>query len=191
LVFLVHRIEGVDTMCILVGDKRRTLLEIPGARLDNPSYAPSGHIVYAREGSNPGVYAVPFSLDKLDLAGEPFMVDPEGSLPGTSKDGALAMVRGTGQGLTQMVWVDHAGKILETIGQPMREMAGILLSPDGKSVAVSADENNNRDVWIQDLARGTRTRLTFDPALDFPMSWSPGGDQLFFLNGTVGSTTIQ
>jgi Tol biopolymer transport system component len=58
-------------------------------------------------------------------------------------------------------------------------------------VALSADENNNRDVWIQDLARGTRTRLTFDTALDYPLAWSPSGDRVFYVEGVGGAPAIR
>jgi dipeptidyl aminopeptidase/acylaminoacyl peptidase len=190
LIFGIHRTEGVDTLALLSGKTRKVLLQIPGARLDNPTYSSTGHIVYAREGGNAGIYAVPFSPEKLELMGEPFLVDPEGSLPSVSVDGTLAFVRGAGQGVTHLVWVDRAGKVLEPVGQPMREIFTPVLSPDGRKVAVSADENGNRDVWIEDIARGTRTRLTFDPSLDFPQAWSPAGDRVFFINGPIGSGTI-
>jgi len=190
LLYVVHRAEGADTMEVLTGKTRKILLQINGARLDNPAYAPSGHIVYAREGNNGGIYAVPFSLDKLELTGDSFLLDPDGSLPSVSNDGTLAYVRGAAHTLSQMVWVDRAGKMLEKVGQPQHEILFPLLSPDGKRVALSADDNNNRDVWIQDLARGTRTRLTFDPSPDYPLAWSPSGDVLFYLVGTAGAGTL-
>ena len=190
LLYVVHRAEGADTMEVLVGKNRKVLLQIPGARLDNPSYVASGHIVYAREGNNAGIYAAPFSLDKLELTGDSFLLDPDGSLPSVSKDGSLAYVRGAAHTLSQMVWVDRAGKVLEKAGQPQREVLVPLLSPDGKRVAVSADDNNNRDIWIQDLTRGTRTRLTFDTTAEYPVAWSPSGDRFFYMAGTVGTGTL-
>jgi Tol biopolymer transport system component len=183
IIFIVHRAEGPDTMALLSGKVRKTLMQVAGARLDNPSYSPTGHIVYSREGSNAGVWAVPFSLEKLDLAGEPFLIDPDGGLPSQSKDGTLALVPGAGHGLTQMVWLDRSGKILEPIGQPQREIFTPRLSPEGRRVAVSADENNNRDIWIHDIARQTRTRLTFDPSIDLMEVWSPQGDRVYFGDG--------
>ncbi len=35
-----------------------------------------------------------------------------------------------------------------------------------------------RDVWIYDLARGLRNRLTFDPEDDLDAKWSPDGRTL-------------
>ena len=191
LIFVVHRVEGPDTLALFTGKKRQVLMQIPGARIDNPSYSPTGHIVYSREGNNAGIYAVPFSLDKLELTGEPFLVEPDGSMPSQSQDGTLIYVQGAAHALNQLVWVDRSGKVLEKAGQPQREINSPIVSPDGRKVALSADENNNRDVWIQDLARGTRTRLTFDTALDFPVAWSPSGDRVFFVEGLGGAPAIR
>jgi eukaryotic-like serine/threonine-protein kinase len=191
LIFVVHRVEGPDTLTVLSGKSRHVLLQIPGARIDNPSYSPTGHIVYSREGSNAGIYAVPFSLEKLELTGEPFLVEADGALPSQSKNGLLVYVQGAAHALNQMVWVDQSGKVLEKAGQPQREITAPVISPDGRKVALSADENNNRDVWIQDLARGTRTRLTFDTALEYPLAWSPAGDRVFFVEGVGGNPAIR
>ncbi|MCI0568769.1 MAG: hypothetical protein L0Z52_11400, partial [Acidobacteria bacterium] len=191
LLFVVHRAEGPDTLALLSGRSRNVLLQIPGARIDNPSYSPTGHIVYSREGSNAGIYAVPFSLEKLEVTGEPFLVEADGGLPSQSRDGMMIYVQGASHVLNQMVWVDRSGKVLEKTGQEQREIVAPVISPDGRKVAVSADENNNRDVWIQDLARGTRTRLTFDPSFDFPSAWSPAGDRVFFIEGLGGVSTIK
>jgi len=191
LLFVVHRVEGSDTLALLSNKKRRVLIQIPGARIDNPSYSTTGHIVYSREGSNAGIYAVPFSLEKLEVVGEPFLVEADGGVPSQSRDGMLIYVQGASHVLNQMVWVDRSGKVLEKTGQEQREIMAPIVSPDGRKVALSADENNNRDVWIQDLARGTRTRLTFDPAADFPLAWSPAGDRVFFVEGLGGVSTIK
>jgi serine/threonine-protein kinase len=39
---------------------------------------------------------------------------------------------------------------------------------------------NNRDVWILDITRGTRTRLTFDPGGDDSPCWFPSGDRIAY-----------
>lgn len=49
-------------------------------------------------------------------------------------------------------------------------------SPDGGRIAVAAAG----DIWIHDLARGTNTRLTFDPANDVEPLWTPDGERLVF-----------
>jgi len=53
------------------------------------------------------------------------------------------------------------------------------LSPDGRRIAFSRVVGGNWDIWLMDL-RGTMSRLTSDPSLDFYPVWSPDGRQIFF-----------
>jgi Tol biopolymer transport system component len=63
------------------------------------------------------------------------------------------------------------------------------LSPDGRRVAIRASDGDDRDIWIHDVVRGTKTRLTFEPDLqDYP-EWSPDGQWVFYQQGT--STNIK
>jgi Tol biopolymer transport system component len=60
--------------------------------------------------------------------------------------------------------------------------ADIDLAPDGMRVAVSLFDpgRRTRDIWLFDIARGLRTRLTFDPADEFTSVWSPDGSRVVF-----------
>ena len=80
----------------------------------------------------------------------------------------------------QLGWVDRNGKVEKTIGQPQEAMRRPALSPDGRRVAVTGTDGGNTDIWIHDVERGTKTRLTFDPAQDTSPAWSPSGDQVAF-----------
>ncbi len=80
----------------------------------------------------------------------------------------------------QLIWVDRAGKRLESVGAP-----GLIdapsLSPDGKRVAVARLDPQTRtyDIYVIDLARGgTSGRLTFDPGDDRYPVWSPDGSHI-------------
>ena len=42
------------------------------------------------------------------------------------------------------------------------------------------------DIWIFDLAREALTRLTFGPALDSPLIWTPNGQAVLFSSGQFG-----
>jgi Tol biopolymer transport system component len=55
----------------------------------------------------------------------------------------------------------------------------LALSPDGRSVAFTADEQGNQDVWVYEMDRGTK-RLTLDPAVDYEPTWSPLSDSIVF-----------
>jgi len=84
--------------------------------------------------------------------------------------------------MSQLTWIDRAGKPLGVIGEA-GAYSNLSLSPDEKHVAVSmgAGSPTNRDIWLIDLARGaTASRLTFDPAIEGDPIWSPDGSQVLF-----------
>ena len=64
------------------------------------------------------------------------------------------------------------------------------LSPDGHYVAVETMENENLDVWVVDISRGTRIRLTSDPAAEILPAWAPEGDAVAFSSYRTGNTDI-
>src|SRR6185295_14432189 len=55
-------------------------------------------------------------------------------------------------------------------------------SPDGKRAVAGALDADGRqsDVWLLDLSRGTKARLTFDPQSDGDPIWSPDGKRVVF-----------
>jgi eukaryotic-like serine/threonine-protein kinase len=78
-----------------------------------------------------------------------------------------------------LTWVDERGNSAGTLSD-LGEYANATVSPDSTRVAVAVGQPGLRDIWILDVARGTSTRLTFDPANDdFPV-WSPSGADIVF-----------
>ena len=65
------------------------------------------------------------------------------------------------------------------------------MSPDAKLVAApDVDTSGNIDLWLNDVERNSRTRLTFHPGIDSFPAWSPDGRQLAFTSQTGGPTGI-
>jgi Tol biopolymer transport system component len=88
----------------------------------------------------------------------------------------------------EMVWVDRHGKILGRVGAVQNAIFFPELSPDGKSIAVSArdGEPNDRDVWIHDTASGSKR--VHSPAKgndNFPL-WLPDGKQIIWTSSRGG-----
>jgi Tol biopolymer transport system component len=65
------------------------------------------------------------------------------------------------------------------------------LSPNGQTVAVQLNSQNNYDIWLIDLAgRGSPTRFTFDAEIDANPRWSPDGSQILFTSARAGSPKL-
>ncbi len=184
VIYVSHRLATApDTIRILDEDGPRDVLQIPNERLGHPVYSATGHILYRRTGTRNGLWAVPFSLAALRTTGDPFLLTSDGSYPSVAADGSLLYIRGAETGQHQLVWLDRAGNITESIGQPQTRIASPVISPDGGRIAVMAQEQENWDIWIHDLARSTRTRLTFTPGMDWDPSWMPDGSGVVYWDG--------
>ena len=156
---------------------------------DWPVYSPTGHILYRTRAAGE-LWALPFSIDTLMPTGEPFPLRESGSSPSVARDGTLVYLGTGGLERRQLVWRDRSGEKLGVIGQPQEQLAYPALSPDGGRAAVQATENGNQDIWVYDLERGFRTRLTFDPASDNSPIWSPNGDKVTFSSTRNGSIDV-
>jgi Tol biopolymer transport system component len=66
------------------------------------------------------------------------------------------------------------------------------LSPDGTRLAVARRESASprRDIWVFDLVRGTRLRLTLDPGDNLAPKWSADGRWLMFSSSRRGVRDI-
>ena len=101
-----------------------------------------------------------------------------------SDDGLLVFGSGGSSDL-QLVWVDRNTKQVSVIADKLSNLYGAVLSPQGDRVALQIDLGVN-DIWVLDLARGVRTRLTFGPiANQFPV-WSPDGQWIAYESNRNG-----
>ena len=79
-----------------------------------------------------------------------------------SRNGTLFYGQGSAGEKVRFGWRDRAGKLLETIGQPVEARFAFSLSPDGSRVAYTAGPGlGQTDIWVLELAGGLSTRVTF------------------------------
>jgi Tol biopolymer transport system component len=150
------------------------LLELAGQTLNDPVYAPSGHILFSRAPTNAGVWALPFSLKTLKAEGEPFLVTQGMRSPSASMDGTLVMLPPRRQRPLNLAWTDRAGNILSRIDEPRLRQPSAAISPDGNRVAVVETIEGKADLWQYDIQRNTRTRLTVNGSAREPVWFADG-----------------
>ena len=150
-------------------------------------YAPSGHLLFARDES---IRAVRFDPDKLEVEGsavpvvEDVAMDPSDgqALFAVSASGHLVYLKASVQLPNRdMVWVDRQGLETPALDQA-RPYAHVMLSPDGVRVALSVWDGINQDVWLYDLERELLSRLTSEAARGFSPRWTPDGSRIIYMS---------
>ncbi len=181
ILFVVDHFDGgPDQIDVLAGNVRKTVLHLKGSQLESPVYSPSGHILYRREIGAQGIWALPFSLEKLEPTGDPFLISAQGAWPSVSSDGTLLFVPEAVGLRFQLAWVDRSGKIVETLPDTVMQIWNPRLSPDGSRVAFTAGARGRGGIYILDLNRRTQSRLTLqDGQFEYP-AWSTDGRQIYF-----------
>ncbi|MGC1449678.1 MAG: protein kinase [Candidatus Sulfotelmatobacter sp.] len=182
--FLYLGVEGDETK----GNVYAASLDAPDAKRiveenSEAAYA-DGYIFFTKDGN---LVAQPFDPDHLTLSGNPVPVAPrvefyDGKSLGNfsvSQNGVL-VYRSAYSTPGRLVWLDHTGKQIATLGDPGNYGMG-RLSPDGRTVVLSradAADSNTNDLWLLEVQRGIFSRLTFHPSLAYTATWSPDGTRL-------------
>ena len=176
---VIHRTEGPDTIAAIRGQTRQEILRLPGEYLVFPQYSSTGHIVFGRSGKTEGVWAVPFDPVKLETTGEPFLVAGGAFWPSVSREGTLTFIRRIWSEPRQLVTVTRGGVVEGAIGEAQPGLSEPVIAPDGRRVAVMVGVPPRRDVWIYDLQRAGRRRLTFLENEVIPSAWTADNRVVF------------
>ena len=182
------RNRGVYLGSLDPGEPRRRLLEASRA-----IYVQPGFILFAR---GQVLYAQPFDADRLEFTGDPVQIADNLVYSETldttafeaSDEGTLILRSVEVQRVPEvpLAWRDRAGGTTR-LGVAV-EPVDFRLSPDGKRLAFSSGSPS--DLWVLDLDRGVRTRLTNDPETDHNPIWSPDGSSLVFDSHRGGARGI-
>jgi serine/threonine protein kinase len=158
--------------------------------LDADSYAiySAGYLLFLRGDT---LMAQPFDLTSLRLSGEALPVvehvqNEQITFFGAfsaSTNGLLAYAAGSAE--FELGWFDRKGNRIGSLGEPA-QFNRLNLSPDLSNLAATITTGSNTDIWLYDVARGLRTRFTFDPASESDAVWSPDGRTIVFNSNRTG-----
>jgi Tol biopolymer transport system component len=176
------------TFASMDGSVRKFLFRQQGSPAD---YAPdpagdNGWLLYHARGR---LMARRFDPATGDMTGEPAQI-VDNALNGptfsVSRNGVLTFRRAS-RPQRQLVWFTRAGTRQEVVSEPATAGPRVAISPDGASVAVVRTNDGNSDIWLESLAGGPPTRLTFEPGADNTPVWSPDGRFVYY--GSVRDNT--
>jgi serine/threonine protein kinase len=173
-------VRGVYLGSLDSGDMRR----ISDREFAYAFMAPT-HLLFARQGA---MWAKRLTPDYGSVEGELIPVAPKvvvsrdsigfGSLS-ASGTGSIAYRASPQQ--TQFVWLDRAGRLLTSVGQPNEdEIFFSALSADGRNAALSRVVDGNNDVWFIDTERGVFRRITSDSSGEGAAIFSTDGGRIIY-----------
>jgi serine/threonine-protein kinase len=144
-------------------------------------YLSDGYLLYVQAGA---VRAVPLDIDRVEPTGPSFSlldsvaISTDGSTAhlAVSHTGTMVYVRERGAART-LVWVDRSGHTTP-LGIEHANFLWPRVSPDGRRLVVNIERAGLVELWVYDIARGTRRQLpganTTDPI------WYPDGTAITY-----------
>ena len=166
----------------------------------NARYVPTGHLIYALDDA---LFAIPLDLDRMEVSGGPVPLVAgvqRAAIPGLnsgaaqyglSDGGTLVYVAGGSTVQARnLVWVDRRGQAAPVVEQEAVYTGVVRISPDGRRIAATINDDGNEDIWIIDPARGARTRLTFGAERDIFPLWTRDGARVTFTSSRRGAQTL-
>jgi len=147
----------------------------------NPLYATTGDVLFQHEGQ---LWSAPLDVKTLTLGAPPAPVldgirlQGGGALLDVASNGTIAYMDAETVARSTIVWLDRKGQATLALSEP----AGYgepRLSPDGGRLAVEARTPGGADVWVHDLNRRTKLRLTTSGTNSRPR-WTPDGRRVSF-----------
>jgi Tol biopolymer transport system component len=184
--FLYHQMGGrAESRGIYVG----ALDTSPPTRLladDSSAVYARGYLLFGRANS---LVAQPFDPRHLRVSGDPVVVARGAGrlvsmyMPATVSDNGRLIYEAYDR-RSRFVWFDRHGQQVGAIGDAARQ-GDPVATPDGFEVLSWKGDEAAVDLWLDDVRRGTSSRVTFS-GLDVLPIWSPDADETIFRSSRSG-----
>lgn len=183
ILFGPHSEGKMNSIDLFDADGRKSIhTHGPNSSIGWPQVS-AGHLVYRARGENAGIWAVPYTIEDRATTGDPILLLPEGDYVVTSLRGDLAYTEIQDARDSDLVLVDREGTAQRTI---ISRQAGleseVSLSPDGTQIAVTI-RGDDEDIWVYEVADGSRRRVVFGEGLQASPVWAPDGRSLAYATG--------
>jgi Tol biopolymer transport system component len=166
-------IDGAPPVRILKGTNSVTV-----------AYA-NGALLYVRDS---GLVAQPLDIDTGQTTGAAVTIaedvdaaGPRGAAFSVSRTGTLVYLPVATGTMSRLTWMNRRGEQLTTVADDA-DYNSLYLSRAGRRAAVSVTDPSarTRDIYLVDLARGVRQRLSFDASEERTAVWSPDGRSVVY-----------
>ena len=165
------------------------------AKTESMAIYAEGYLLFMRGQT---LMAQRFNAERLEIDGTPAPVAEHVLINTTSNhpvftasgNGTLIYQTGTDQGGWRLLWFSRSGQPVGPLGD-IDHFFDPVISHDGSRVAVALlNSQGPPDIWIFDLRRNTKTRLTFGPASQRYPAWTPDGKTIYYGSNAKGGTHI-
>ena len=180
--------SGIYVASLDGGTPRRLITSYGSAQ-----YA-SGWLLSVRDTS---LLAFPFDPRRLIVKDEPVRITDDANFDlgvwrgcfSASQNGVLVYQLAEAGIGGQLTWVDSSGRRISTVGEKSQAYSP-QLSPDGRRVLVILGDPNN-DIWVYELERNVRTRLTNAAQVTISPLWSPDGARILYVSQSRTSLPLE